>query len=548
MKSHINGYEQILILLSIFSLFAVYSSSFNLSNRPTAKKKYFITDNGRRTNIDAKTDKRNTHPISASTLASPPRQDEGTQNQEKTPLSMAIDQLGTKLNGRGRALTAWDCYKVGLDPIYFFSDCSPEVWDHNVYDAIKTASFGFGDDDDNDTIKKSVDSDDVDNDCDYRERLIRKYMPMKRKDIHSKQEGKGMGTKALNRLSNLYKNSLGIEYSVASLVNLQRSSDGTVKMLLKLNKTQNVAPEKDFFIESVIIPWYDRSNPTSTLCVSTQVGCNQGCTFCATGKMGLLKRLSTDEILIQLYYAKKICRILNGFNAGGKDSRDNKEDVNYENTRENNNKEWLPDIDNIVFMGMGDSGDNADAVIDACSIMADRQCFAIPQNKITISTVGPDPQVFQTLGQADAVLAWSVHAVDDTLRKKLVPTTKYTMKELRDGLIQALNKRSKRMRALMIEVTLIDDVNDGIKEAEEMAVFCLEMMNRVNGMKLIVNLIPFNDIGHRSYRKSRELNILAYQRVLIDSGVKSYVRTTRGDDENAACGQLATKKVKGNHR
>ena len=103
------------------------------------------------------------------------------------------------------------------------------------------------------------------------------------------------------------------------------------------------------------------------------------------------------------------------------------------------------------------------------------------------------------------------------------------------------------MRALMLEVTLIEDVNDGVKEAEEMVEFCLEMMNQVKGMKLVVNLIPFNDIGHRSYRKSPDCNIAAFQRVLVDNGVKSYVRTTRGDDENAACGQLATKKLEGKY-
>lgn len=260
----------------------------------------------------------------------------------------------------------------------------------------------------------------------------------------------------------------------------------------------------------------------------------KGCTFCATGKMGLMKRLSSDEILIQLYYAKKICRILN-------DRREFLTDIHYKNN------EWLPEIDNIVFMGMGDSGDNANSVIEACSIMADRQCFAIPQNKITISTVGPFPEVFSILGQADAVLAWSVHAVNDDLRKQLVPTTKYRMDELKEGLIKSLITRSKRMRAVMIEVTLIEDVNDSIKEAKEMVEFCLEIKRRVQGMKLVVNLIPFNEISHGSYKKSPRNNVVAYQQELVDNGVMSYIRTTRGDDENAACGQLATKRLSRNN-
>lgn len=217
---------------------------------------------------------------------------------EKTPLSMSIDQLGNKINGKGRALTTWDCYKVGLDPLYFFSDSdnktaniSNEVWDHHVYDVIRRSLFNNGEM--KFDSKEKIIINDQDNNLDnynYRERLVRKYMPMKRIDIHNKQEGKGIGTKALSQLSNLYPNPLGIEYSIASLVNLQRSSDGTVKMLLKLNThnkrlnsnshgEEDLESQKDYYIESVIIPWYDRSNPTSTLCVSTQVGCAQGKVF-----------------------------------------------------------------------------------------------------------------------------------------------------------------------------------------------------------------------------------------------------------------------------
>ena len=251
--------------------------------------------------------------------------------------------------------------------------------------------------------------------------------------------------------------------------------------------------------------------------------------------MGLMKQLTTDEILIQLYYAKKVCRILN-------------QERLLSSNDKIQEKLWLPDIDNIVFMGMGDSGHNSDSVIHACSIMADRQCFAIPQNKITISTVGPNPDTFKKLSNADAVLAWSVHAVNDELRKKLVPTTKYTMHELRAGLIESLMNRSKRMRSVMFEVTLIENVNDGVKEAHELVEFCNEMKSMVDGMKLVVNLIPFNDIGHGSYKRSPNENISRFQSVLIDNGVITYVRTTRGDDENAACGQLATKKLKAINR
>ena len=101
------------------------------------------------------------------------------------------------------------------------------------------------------------------------------------------------------------------------------------------------------------------------------------------------------------------------------------------------------------------------------------------------------------------------------------------------------------MRSVMLEVTLIEDVNDGIKEAKEMVDFCLEMKDRVKGMKLVVNLIPFNDIGHPSYQKSSASHVAEFQRILVENKINTFIRTTRGDDENAACGQLATKKLKG---
>lgn len=176
--------------------------------------------------------------------------------------------------------------------------------------------------------------------------------------------------------------------------------------------------------------------------------------------------------------------------------------------------------------------------------MTDRSCFGLAPSKITISTVGPIPQVFSKQAKADAVLAWSVHAVRDDLRKKLVPTTKYSMKELGDGVVKALTDRSKRLRNLMLEVTLMGGINDGVQEAEDMASYALELMDRVEGMKLMINLIPFNDIGYEQYRRASDENVAAFQKVLVDSGVKAYIRTTRGDDESAACGQLATKKRK----
>ena len=148
----------------------------------------------------------------------------------------------------------------------------------------------------------------------------------------------------------------------------------------------------------------------------------------------------------------------------------------------------------------------------------------------------------------EPVLAWSVHAVRDELRRQLVPTTKYTMVELRQGLIETLKRRS--LRTTMVEVALIDGVNDSIREADELAIFVKEITTQVPNSKLICNLIPYNDIGggggtaSSSFRKPSLERVMEFQQRLQELGVYAHVRGTRGDDESAACGQLATSRKK----
>ena len=153
------------------------------------------------------------------------------------------------------------------------------------------------------------------------------------------------------------------------------------------------------------------TNRTVSCVRRSQVGCKQGCTFCATGRMGKLRDLSTDEILVQVYYAAKVCRVVGSY-------------FNAEDNIMSSQGSALPNVDNIVFMGMGEPGDNAEAVLRAANAMADRKMFSLAQSKITISTVAPDTNTFEVLGKAPALLAWSVHAVKDSLRQRLVPTTK----------------------------------------------------------------------------------------------------------------------------
>jgi 23S rRNA (adenine2503-C2)-methyltransferase len=203
----------------------------------------------------------------------------------------------------------------------------------------------------------------------------------------------------------------------------------------------------------------------------------------------------------------------------------------------------LPDVSNVVFMGMGESADNAEAVIEACKILTTRELFQLSATKVTVSTVAPSPDAFLTFAKAPCVLAWSVHAANDELRRKLVPTTKYKMVELRQGMIDALNQRPHNFRTTMLEVALMAGVNDGIEQADELAEFAQGIIDAVPGCKLIVNLIPYNDIGG-TYKKPDNESVIAFQKRLWESGIYAHIRTTRGDDESAACGQLATKKMK----
>ncbi|EED86561.1 predicted protein, partial [Thalassiosira pseudonana CCMP1335] len=318
-------------------------------------------------------------------------------------------------------------------------------------------------------------------------------------------------------LSDLHSHCNGrIEGGIASLVHTSTSSDGTTKLLLRLMDGLEV--------ETVLIPFWadvaqkkrinEKDNSSlgrTTVCISSQVGCRQGCTFCATGRMGKLRSLTTDEILAQLFYAKKVVRVV------------------------------LPPITNIVAMGMGDAADNVDAVKGAINIMTRRELFQFSASRVTVSTVAPSPQAFLDFADSKCILAWSVHATRDELRKQLVPTTKYPMVELRQGLIDALKQR--KLRTCMIEVALMDGVNDSMREAEELAEFLTYITNEVPGSKLLCNLIPYNDIGEGAggvvaYRKPSMEKVMAFQKRLQELSVYAHVRGTRGDEENSACGQL----------
>jgi len=385
--------------------------------------------------------------------------------KEKSPIGLTLDQLTKKLGGRGRALSCWDCYRKGVDPTWFFG-CK------GTSDAIEPKLEVLG------------------------------SSGWPREEIFHKEKAV-LGDYTID----LLKGMANPEQDIAQLSHITKSKDGTTKLLLKLRDNLEV--------ETVIIPWPDRKR--STLCISSQVGCRQGCTFCATGRMGIIRSLTTEEILTQVYFANKICRI----------------------------GEIYP-IDNIVFMGMGEPADNACEVVKAAKTLVDRNMFGLTGRRVTISTVGPNPDCFSELAEAPVTLAWSVHATRQKVRKALVPTTKHSMQDLRDGLLKAIHGRSRRLKSVMLEIALLNGQNDSYEDAMDLVEFCQPIQQQAS--KLIVNLIPWNDINATSgaassYQKPTFENVIKFQNILRHHGIRCYTRITRGDEESSACGQLATKKT-----
>lgn len=284
----------------------------------------------------------------------------------------------------------------------------------------------------------------------------------------------------------------------------QRAADGTTKLLVRL--------DDGLAVETVIIPHLRL--PRTTLCVSTQVGCDRGCAFCATARMGLIRNLRGDEIAAQFFHAAR-------YVASGV-------------------LDCAP-LSNVVFMGLGDAGRNAANAALAAAVLTDQAKFGLAKSKVTVSTVGPSPECFHTLSEAPAMLAWSVHSADDSLRKKLVPTHgAYTVLELRDALVDALARRpTVRSRTLMIAATLIAGINDADDDAAELATFVGPLVDV--SQKLNVDLIPVNPTDHAPhFRRPSDERLAAFADVVraVEPRVHVALRIQRGDDKSAACGQL----------
>lgn len=281
------------------------------------------------------------------------------------------------------------------------------------------------------------------------------------------------------------------EITLPQVQSVLESNDGTVKWLMR-SKSGDL-------IESVLIP--DRHR--QTLCISSQVGCVLDCTFCATGKQGFNGNLATSEIIGQVLQASRWMR-------------EHRPHVN---------------LTNVVFMGMGEPLLNFDATMKSISILKDDLGFGLSRRRVTISTAGVVPAIYDLCGKTNVALAVSLHAPNNDVRSELVPLNrKYPIESLLAACREYLE--SQRVKAIItFEYTLIKGVNDSTELG-------IELANLLKDFRCKVNLIPFNPFPGTSYQRPSNNAVFRFQKTLMDRGVMAMQRTTRGSDIAAACGQL----------
>ena len=269
----------------------------------------------------------------------------------------------------------------------------------------------------------------------------------------------------------------------------KKSKDGTLKWVLDVGNNN--------LIETVLIPEKERN----TLCVSSQIGCMLDCSFCSTGKQGFSGNLPAAVIVGQLVLANQVL---------ASEGRS---------------------VTNIVLMGMGEPLLNFDAAISATNIMKDDLAFGLSKRRVTISTAGVVPAIHDLVEHTDVSLAISLHAPTDELRNDLVPINrKYPIKALKEACQNYVDHLGES-RKLVIEYTLIKGVNDQMEHA-------IALADLLKDLRCKINLIPFNPFPGTSYERPKKSNIYDFQTYLMKQGYPTMLRTTRGDDIDAACGQL----------
>ncbi len=285
------------------------------------------------------------------------------------------------------------------------------------------------------------------------------------------------------------------EIRAPEVVEELQSKDGTRKWIIRV--------EGGSCIETVMIPEQGRR----TLCVSSQVGCTLDCSFCATGKQGFQRNLSSAEIIGQLWIASKSL-----VDAG--------EPVNRA-------------ISNVVMMGMGEPLLNFDNLVDSLQLMMDDLAYGISKRRVTVSTSGVVPAIDALAKVSDASLAISLHAPVDSLRDELVPINrKYPITELLAACRRYLHSLPDSKRVITVEYTLIKGVNDSVQQAQQTAAL-------LHDFPCKINLIPFNPFSLSDYQRPSGNAVSRFRDALQQQGFTVTIRSTRGEDIDAACGQLA---------
>ncbi|AZK46992.1 23S rRNA (adenine(2503)-C(2))-methyltransferase RlmN [Paenibacillus lentus] len=304
----------------------------------------------------------------------------------------------------------------------------------------------------------------------------------------------------MTNLSKSLRQKLNDQFAFVTLNEITKfeSKDGTVKFLFGLHD--------DHAIETVIM----KHNYGNSICVTTQVGCKVGCTFCASTLGGLKRNLTAGEIVAQVVQAQKIL-----------DARDER-------------------VSSIVIMGTGEPFENYDATMNFLRIMIHEKGLNIGQRHITVSTSGIVPNIYKFADEDTQInLAISIHAPNDALRSKLMPVNRrFPFDDVMESLRYYIAKTGRR---ITFEYALIGGVNDQAEHAEELASVIKDMLCHVN-------LIPVNHVPERKYVRTSRNDIFQFQRILADKGINVTIRREQGHDIAAACGQLRAKHMESGAR
>ncbi len=282
------------------------------------------------------------------------------------------------------------------------------------------------------------------------------------------------------------------------IISQQESTDGTIKWLFDVGSGDAV--------EAVFIPEENRG----TLCVSSQAGCAVGCRFCSTGHQGFSRNLTTGEIIAQLWFAEHFLR------------------------KHLSSKDRV--ISNVVMMGMGEPMQNYSALLPALKTMLDDHGYGLSRRRVTVSTSGVVPMIDRLGADCPVALAVSLHAPNDVLRNNLVPLNqKYPIDELMSACRRYLESAPRDF--ITFEYCMLDGVNDQVEHAQQLV--ALMKQQSALGLSCKFNLIPFNPFPASGLLCSSKAQVVLFAKILSDAGLITTVRKTRGDDIDAACGQLA---------